>query len=102
MLVKAHKSVRPDEHTGGLVGTGQRRLCCLKLVQKRPGGKLDKLMVRYIFDGTRERGFYTEHRKLMPQGKLAYPSAVFELIPREAGIFQEHSTGGKLAKGAAG
>ena len=86
MLMKAHKSVRPDKHAGGVVGTEQRRLCRLKLVEKRPGGKLDKLVVRYISDGTRERGLDIEHRKLMPQGKLAYPGAVFQLIPREAGI----------------
>jgi hypothetical protein len=86
MLVKAHKSVRPDKRAGGVVGTGQGRLCCLKLVEKRPGGKLDELIVRYISDGTRERGLDIEHRKLMPQGKLAYPGAVLKLIPREAGI----------------
>jgi len=74
----------------------------LKLVEKRPGGKLDKLVVRYISDGTRERGLDIEHRKLMPQGKLAYLGAIFKLIPRKAGIFQEHPAGGELAKGAAG
>jgi len=48
MLVKAYKSVRPDENAGGVVGSGQGRLCCLKLIEKRPGGKLDKLIVSYI------------------------------------------------------
>ena len=86
VLMKAHKSVRLDEDTGGVVGTGQGRLCCLKLVEKRPGGKLDKLVVRYISDGTRELGLDIEHCNLVPQGKLAYLGSVFKLIPYEAGI----------------
>ena len=100
--MKAHKSIRLDEDAGGMIGTGQRWLCCLKLVEKRPSGKLDKLIVRYISDGTRELGLDIEYRKLMSQGKLAYLGPVFKLIPCEAGIFQEHPAGGELAKSAAG
>jgi hypothetical protein len=85
-----------------LVAHGAGRLCCLKLIEERPGGKLDKLIVRYISDGTRERGLDIEHGKLVPQGKLAYLGPIFKLIPSKPGILGEHPARREFPEGAAG
>jgi hypothetical protein len=51
LFMNAQKSIRLDEHASALISTRGSGLCRLKLVKKRPGGKLDKLVVRCVSDG---------------------------------------------------
>jgi hypothetical protein len=62
LLMNAHKPIGLDEYASALIGTGRDGLRCPKLVEKRPGEKLDKLVVWCGFDGARERGFDIEQR----------------------------------------